>query len=294
MQNILVANRGEIAVRIIRAAQDLGITATAIYAEDDGASLHVQKADQALALQGTGAKAYLDIDQIVSLAKQHGCDAIHPGYGFLSENPSFAQAVADHGLTFIGPSRDTLASFGDKAAARQLAQTCGVPVLAGSAAAVDLAQAQAFMQQAGVDAIVVKAVAGGGGRGMRVVEHPDALEDAFTRAASEAQAAFGIADLYVEQLVGNARHVEVQIIGDGSGVVTHLWERECSAQRRHQKIVEIAPAPFLAAEVRESLCAAAVKLGEHVSYKGLGTIEFLLECRYPAVLFHGSQCSLAG
>lgn len=292
MRNILVANRGEIAVRIIRAAQDLGITATAIYAEDDGASLHVQKADQTLALQGKGAKAYLDIDQIVSLAKQHGCDAIHPGYGFLSENPAFATAVADHGMIFIGPASQTLASFGDKAAARQLAQTCGVPVLAGSASAVDLAQAQAFMQQADIDAIVVKAVAGGGGRGMRVVERPDALEDAFTRAASEAQAAFGISDVYVEQLVRNARHVEVQIIGDGSGAVTHLWERECSAQRRHQKIVEIAPAPFLDPQVKDALCAAAVKLGEHVSYKGLGTIEFLLDVNSQQFFFMEANARL--
>lgn len=277
MKNVLVANRGEIAVRIIRAVQDLGMTATAIYAQDDAASLHVQKADQCVALEGSGAKAYLDAPAIAALARQQGCDAVHPGYGFLSENAAFAEAVEAQGLVFIGPTPATLAVFGDKAAAKQLAGKSDVPVLAGSIAAVSLDEARAFMQTDGIDAIVVKATAGGGGRGMRVVRSPEDLEDAYTRASSEALAAFGIGDVYVEQLVRQARHIEVQIIGDGSGAVSHIWERECSTQRRHQKLIELAPAPELDPAVRDALCAAAVRLGEAVSYKGLGTIEFLLD-----------------
>ncbi|XOV84866.1 MAG: carboxyl transferase domain-containing protein [bacterium] len=277
MKNVLVANRGEIAVRIIRAIQDLGMTATAIYAQDDGASLHVQKADHVVALEGSGAKAYLDATSIAALARQQGCDAVHPGYGFLSENSTFAEAVEAQGLVFIGPAPATLAVFGDKVSAKRLAQQCDVPVLAGSDTTVSLEQARAFMQRDDVGAIVVKATAGGGGRGMRVVERLEDLDDAYARASSEALAAFGVGDVYVEQFVSQARHIEVQIIGDGSGAVSHVWERECSTQRRHQKLIETAPAPNLDAAIREALCAAAVRLGEAVSYRGLGTIEFLLD-----------------
>jgi len=277
MKKLLIANRGEIAIRIARAAQELGIEAVSIYPQDDAASLHVQKADHALLLQGKGAAAYLDIEQIVQLAQSEGCDAVHPGYGFLSENAAFAQAVTAAGLTFVGPAVDALATFGDKAKARALAEQLGIPVLAGLSHAVSEDQARSFFAEHSGSGIIVKAVAGGGGRGMRVVQTEAELADAYARASSEANAAFGSADVYVEQFVSRARHVEVQILGDGSGAVSHLWERECSAQRRHQKIVEIAPSPGLDAATREAVCAAAIVLGEAVGYQGLGTIEFLVD-----------------
>ena len=277
MKDLLIANRGEIALRIIRAAQEMGISTTAVFAEDDEACLHVRKADRALPLTGKGARAYLDGAQLAALAAEHGCDAVHPGYGFLSESAEFAEQVAAHGLTFVGPGPDALRQFGDKAQARALAEQCGVPVLDGVSQAVGVAEAQQFLARHAEGGIIIKAVSGGGGRGMRVVVDPAQVADAHARAASEAQAAFGSGDVYVEQFVGAARHVEVQIIGDGSGAVSHVWERECSAQRRHQKIVEIAPAPGLAEDVRQAMCDAAVTLGKAVNYRGLGTIEFLLE-----------------
>ena len=277
MEDLLIANRGEIAVRIIRAAQELGISTTAVLAEDDEACLHVRKADRALPLTGSGARAYLDGAQIAALAAEHGCDAVHPGYGFLSESAEFAEQVAARGLTFVGPDPDALRQFGDKAQARTLAEQCGVPVLDGVSHAVDVEEAQQFLARHAAGGIIIKAVSGGGGRGMRVVVDPAQVSDAHARASSEAQAAFGSGEVYVEQFVSAARHVEVQIIGDGSGAVSHLWERECSAQRRHQKIVEIAPSPGLAEEVRQAMCDAAVTLGKAVNYRGLGTIEFLLD-----------------
>lgn len=277
MNKLLIANRGEIAIRIARAAQELGIEAVAIYPQDDAASLHVQKADQALLLEGRGAAAYLDIKQITRLAQSAQCDAVHPGYGFLSENATFAEAIGAAGLTFVGPDVDTLTTFGDKAKARALAEELHIPVLAGLSYAVSEDEARGFFAEHSDTGIIVKAVAGGGGRGMRVVQTADELADAYARAASEANAAFGSAAVYVEQFVSNAKHVEVQILGDGSGGVSHLWERECSAQRRHQKIVEIAPSPGLDETTRQALCAAAITLGEAVRYKGLGTIEFLVD-----------------
>ncbi len=277
MKKLLIANRGEIAIRISRAAQELGIETVAIYPQDDAASLHVQKADHTLELQGKGAAAYLDIEQIAQLANDAGCDAVHPGYGFLSENAAFAQAVIDAGLTFVGPGVDALTTFGDKAKARTLAEQLGVPVLAGLSHAVSEDQAREFFTAHSGTGIIIKALAGGGGRGMRVVQSPAELADAYARAASEANAAFGSAEVYVEQFVENAQHVEVQILGDGSGGVSHLWERECSAQRRHQKLVEIAPSPGLDDATRQAVCAAAVSLAEAVQYKGLGTIEFLVD-----------------
>ncbi|MEM9621184.1 MAG: carboxyl transferase domain-containing protein [Pseudomonadota bacterium] len=280
MNNILIANRGEIALRIIRAAQDMQIKTTAIYAEDDSQALHVRKADQAQALQGKGARAYLDIAQIVAVAQAAGCDAVHPGYGFLSENAEFAGAVTAAGLIFIGPTSDTLSLFGDKAAARRLAQEQGLPVLAGSSTAVSLEQAQAFYAElVSADpsaAVILKAVSGGGGRGMRVVRKAADLADAYARCASEASSAFGADAVYVEQYVPQAKHIEVQIIGDGSGAVSHVWERECSIQRRHQKLIEVAPSPSLDDATRAAICAAAVQLAAAAQYRGLGTIEFLL------------------
>ena len=276
--SLLVANRGEIAIRIVRAAAELGIRTVAVFSEDDAASLHVRKADEAHSLKGRGVPAYLDMAQLIDVAEQAGCDAVHPGYGFLSENAEFARRCEEAGLTFVGPRVETLTLFGDKARARQIAEHCAVPVLPGTAGPADLAAAVAFFDSLGDGAaMMIKAVAGGGGRGMRAVHARDDIEAAYTRCRSEAQAAFGNGDVYVERLIPHARHIEVQVIGDGSGAVTHLGERECSLQRRNQKLVEVAPAPGLSAAVRDRLCEAAVRLAQHVRYASLGTFEFLVD-----------------
>lgn len=278
MEKLLIANRGEIAVRIARAAAELGLVTVAVYAEDDAASLHRSRADESEALTGSGPAAYLDIGQMVEVACRSGCDAVHPGYGFLSENPDFAAAVEAAGLTFVGPTPETLALLGDKVSARRLAGTCGVPLLAGSQAPVTLEEARAFLAGLpdGVD-MVIKAVAGGGGRGMRVVGSAADLEEAFARCCSEARLAFGDDRVYVEEFLPKARHLEVQVLGDGTGAVSHVWERECSIQRRHQKIVEVAPSPTIGPQLRESLLRAAVDIGEAARYRGLGTIEFVVD-----------------
>ena len=279
MHKLMIANRGEIAIRIARGAGELGITSVAIYAEDDAQSLHVELCDEAIALNGRGASAYLDIEAIVSQAVSAGCDAVHPGYGFLSENPSFAAAVEAAGMVFVGPTTQSLSVFGDKAQARALAEANGVPVLDGVSQSVSEAEAAAFFASHADGGVLLKAIAGGGGRGMRIVRSADELPDAYARCVSEATAAFGDGTVYVEQLVDQARHIEVQVIGDGSGAVSHLGERECSVQRRHQKLIEIAPSPALAAETRQMLCDDAVKLTKAIKYRGLGTIEFLLDQR---------------
>jgi len=276
-QKLLVANRGEIAIRIFRSAADLGMGSIAIYPADDSASLHVGKADSAIALPGRGVAAYLDGAAILAAAREAGATAIHPGYGFLSENAAFACACAEAGVTFIGPTPEILKLFGDKHRARQLAREAGVPTLPGTAAPTTLEEARAFMAGLGAGgAVMVKAVAGGGGRGMRPVLTMGDLEEAFTRCRSEATAAFGSGDLYVEQLVRHARHIEVQVIGDGAEVA-HLWERDCSLQRQRQKLVEFAPAPNLDAGLRQRLLDAAVKLARAANYSSLGTFEFLVD-----------------
>ena len=276
-QKLLVANRGEIAIRIFRSAADLGMGSIAIYPADDSASLHVGKADTAFALPGRGVAAYLDGAAILAAAKEAGATAIHPGYGFLSENVTFARACADAGITFVGPTPGILKLFGDKHRARQLARDTGVPILAGTAAPTTLEEARTFMAGLGAGAaVMVKAVAGGGGRGMRPVLAAADLEEAFIRCRSEATAAFGSGDLYVEQLVRHARHIEVQVIGDGVEVA-HLWERDCSLQRQRQKLVEFAPAPNLEAGLRQRLLDAAVKLARTANYFSLGTFEFLVD-----------------
>ncbi|SVE30537.1 uncharacterized protein METZ01_LOCUS483391, partial [marine metagenome] len=225
-----------------------------------------------------GAAAYLDIEQIVAVAKQSGCDAIHPGYGFLSENAEFASQCAEAGITFVGPQVETLALFGDKGQARMLAKKCGVPLLPGTSGSTSLEEARDFLMSLGNDAaVMIKAIAGGGGRGMRVVHSVDEMDAAYTRCQSEAKAAFGSGDVYVEQLVLRARHIEVQILGDGSGAVSHLGERECSIQRRNQKLVEIAPSPGLSSHLRGRLSTAAVRLAQEVQYASLGTFEFLVD-----------------
>ncbi|MEC4720873.1 carboxyl transferase domain-containing protein [Noviherbaspirillum sp. CPCC 100848] len=280
INTLLIANRGEIAIRIARAAAELGIRTVAVYSEDDAASLHPRKADEARPLRGKGVAAYLDMEQLVALARDAGCDAIHPGYGFLSENAAFARRCAEAGLRFVGPTPEVLELFGDKARARELAAQQHVPVVAGTAGGASIEEIRAFMAGLGPRAaIMIKALAGGGGRGMRAVHDIAEIGDAYTRCRSEAQAAFGNGDLYAEALVSRARHIEVQVIGDGSGAVSHLWERECTLQRRNQKLVEIAPSPSLASapRLRGRIIDAALRMAAAVEYRGLGTFEFLVD-----------------
>jgi len=277
-RKMLIANRGEIAIRIARAAAEAGLPTVAIYSNDDATSLHVRQADEARALPGSGARAYLDIAEVIAAAQATGCDALHPGYGFLSENPELARQCEQAGITFVGPGIAALQTFGDKVQARALAQRCGVPVIVGSDTAVSLDQAHAFLAAlGGGGAIMIKAVAGGGGRGMRAVHSPAELDEAFARCRSEAHAAFGRDEVYVERLIKDARHIEVQIIGDATGAISHLWDRECSVQRRHQKLIEIAPSPSLSPDLRERIVAAAVAIAKAAAYCNLGTIEFLLD-----------------
>lgn len=276
-RRILIANRGEIAIRIARAAQGLGIETLALHGQDDGRSLHVLAADRALALPGSGVAAYLDQEAVIAAALAGDCDAIHPGYGFLAENAGFARRCAEAGLAFIGPAPETLALFGDKLAARRLAEEAGVPVIEGTTRATGLSCASAFMAKLGPGVpVMVKAAAGGGGRGMRVVKDPADLAEAYARCASEAKSAFGDETLFIERFIPAARHIEIQILGDGTGAVSHLFERDCSLQRRHQKLVEIAPAPDLAPATRARLIDAALRLGRAAQYCTLGTVEFLV------------------
>ncbi len=275
---LLVANRAEIAVRIMRAAAEQGILTVAVFSEDDAQALHVRRADEAHPLRGVGAAAYLDAGQIIAAAEERGCDAIHPGYGFLSEQADFARRCAAAGITFVGPDAETLAVFGDKTQALALAERCGVPVLRGSRGPVTLEQAKAFVASLdGAHAALIKAVAGGGGRGMRLVTSAEAVDDAYPRCRSEALQAFGNGAVYIEEWWPRVRHVEVQIVGDRLGLVSHLWERECSIQRRHQKLVEIAPCPALSQELRARLLADAVRLAGAASYRNAGTFEFLVD-----------------
>ncbi len=286
MKKLLVANRGEIAVRIMRGAAELGMRSVAVYSEDDAGALHAHLAGEARPLRGTGAAAYLDAEQLLGAARSCGCDALHPGYGFLSESAALARRVEAEGIAFVGPRPETLEILGDKTRARALAERCGVPVLRGSAAAVTIEEAIEFLSSLDEDAAVaIKAVAGGGGRGMRVVHRAGEIADAYARCRSEAMQAFGNGDLYVEQLMPRARHVEVQIVGDGSGAVVHLGERECSLQRRHQKLVEIAPCPSLSPELRARLTAHAVRMAEEIGYRNVGTFEFLVDAE--AIDTHG-------
>ena len=270
---VLIANRGEIAVRIARTVRESGLRAVTAHTTDDGGSPHVAAGDESITLPGTGPAGYLDIDAVVAAAVSAGCGAIHPGYGFLSENAGLARACADAGVVFIGPGPGQLERFGDKVRAREAAEAAGVPVLAATDAGVDLAAAESFLAEHG--SIMLKAVAGGGGRGMRPVSDPGELADALAACEREAEAAFGDGALYAEELLTGARHVEVQIVGDGSRV-EHLYERECSLQRQRQKLIEFAPAWWLDAGVRTQLHDAAVRLGEHVGYDSIGTVEFLV------------------
>src|SRR3954447_17183280 len=275
---LLIANRGEIAIRIARAADETGLATVAIYPADDAQSLHVRAAEAAHEIPGRGARAYLDIEAVVAAAKATGCDALHPGYGFLSENATLARRCAEEGIVFIGPSREALDLFGDKGQAKALARQCRVPIIEGTEGATSLDDVKAFFNSLGEGAaVMIKAIAGGGGRGMRIVDHADKLEEAYARCQSEAKAAFGSDGVYVERLIRNARHIEVQIIGDHHGAISHLWERECSIQRRNQKLIEVAPSPSLNDGLRARIIQAAKELAAAANYNNLGTFEFLLD-----------------
>ena len=277
-KKLLIANRGEIAIRIARAAGETGLATVAIYPADDAQSLHVRAADAAHEIPGRGARAYLDIEAVIAAAKATGCDALHPGYGFLSENAALARRCAEEGITFIGPSPAALDLFGDKARARALAKDTDIPIIEGTSGATTLDQAKAFFASLGAGgAVMIKAIAGGGGRGMRIVDDGEKLEEAYARCQSEAKAAFGSDGVYVERLVRNARHIEVQIIGDHHGAISHLWERECTIQRRNQKLIEVAPSPSLGDALRSRIIQAAKDLAAAANYDNLGTFEFLVD-----------------
>jgi len=277
IQRLFIANRGEIAVRIIRAAQALGIHTIQAHSEADADMLAVKLADEAVLIGPAPAKdSYLNIAAILNAAKDTGADAIHPGYGFLSESPTFVRAVEDAGLIFVGPSADTIERMGDKVAARQAAEAAGVPVVPGSKGRVDtVAEAVAIAEEIGFP-VMIKAAAGGGGRGIRVASTVQELQSLAPQAKAEAEAAFGDGGLYVERAILSPRHIEVQILGDGDNAV-HCFERECSLQRRRQKVWEEAGADCLDAQTRAALCASAVALAKAVNYRGAGTLEYLYD-----------------
>jgi len=277
MKSLLIANRGEVAIRIIRTASEMGIRTVAVCSEDDKQSLHTKLADKSVVLKGNGVAPYLDIEQILGVAKNETCEAVHPGYGFLSENVAFARRCAEENVVFIGPTVANLKLFGNKIESRDLARHCGVPLLPGTDGPTSLAEAMAFFNASSSgSAVLVKALAGGGGRGIRAVDDKDDLEEAYNRCRSEALAAFGNGDVFVEKKVLRPRHVEIQIIGDGTRVC-HLWERECTLQRHNQKLVEIAPSPGLSTSLRDKLIQSALKIAEESNYLSLGTFEFLID-----------------
>lgn len=279
IKKLLVANRGEIAIRVFRACTEMNIRTVAIYSEQDKMHMHRQKADESY-LIGVGlppVAAYLNIPEIIHIAKEHGVDAIHPGYGFLSERADFAQSVLDAGIRFIGPSPEVVRRMGDKVEAREAAIEAGVQVVPGTPGPVESAEhAIEFCETYGLP-VIFKAAYGGGGRGMRVVKNMEDIKESFHRATSESQSAFGNGSLFLEKFIERPRHIEVQILGDHHGNVVHLYERDCSVQRRHQKVVEIAPAPKLSSEIQQSMTADAIRLAEHVGYENAGTVEFLLD-----------------
>ncbi len=277
MERVLVANRGEIAVRVIRAAHELGLEAVAVYSTADEGALHTRLADRAVRVGPPPARqSYLSIPSIIAAATTTGCDAVHPGYGFLAENPAFVHACEENGLAFVGPGADVMARMGDKAQAKAEMRAAGVPLVPGSAGPVSYEDALAVSAQLGFP-VLLKAAAGGGGRGMRLVESPDELSDAYAQAASEAQAAFGDGSLYVEKAVSPARHVEIQVLCDAHGNVLTLGERECSIQRRHQKLIEESPSPALDPATREEMEATAERACGALGYRNAGTFEFLVD-----------------
>ena len=276
-KKVLIANRGEIAVRVIRACREMGVATVAVYSDVDRSALHVRYADEAYCIGPAPAReSYLRGETIIAVAKQAGAEAIHPGYGFLAENADFAQACRDAGLVFIGPTPAALRALGDKAAARRTMRAAGLPVVPGVEDVGDLAAAREAAEAIGYP-LLVKAVAGGGGRGVREVHTPAELPSAWQAAAAEAQAAFGNGTLYLEKLVEGARHIEFQLLGDGEGHLIHLGERECSIQRRHQKLIEEAPSRALDDDLRQRMGEMAVQAARAAGYSSVGTVEFLLD-----------------
>ncbi len=278
-RKLLVANRGEIAIRVFRSAHELGIRTVAVYSHEDRFALHRFKADESYEIGRAGEpiRAYLDIDGLIDIARMHQVDAIHPGYGFLSENPDLARACEKAGVVFVGPRVEVLTQLGDKTAARELAHKAKVPVLGGTPRAVKgIDEARRAVEKLGFP-VILKAAKGGGGRGMRVVREAQELPGALEQAGREALTAFGSADVFIEKFIQRARHIEVQLLGDWHGNLVHLYERDCSIQRRHQKVVEIAPAPMLDASLRERICQAALDIGRAVRYENAGTVEFLVD-----------------
>jgi len=278
MKKILIANRGEIALRIMKTAQKMGIKTVAVYSEVDRHSPHVKFADEAVLLgPAPSSESYLVMEKVINAAKGTGADGIHPGYGFLSENAIFAQMVEDNGITFIGPKPHAIKVMGNKLAAKEAVRDYDIPMVPGIEEAItDVALAEKVAKEIGFP-ILIKASAGGGGKGMRVVENLDNLSEQMQRAISEAQAAFGDGSVFIEKYVGSPRHIEIQVLADTHGNIVHLFERECSVQRRHQKVVEEAPSAVLTPEIRNAMGEAAIKVARACDYVGAGTVEFLLD-----------------
>tara|TARA_Y100001968_G_scaffold137531_1_gene125674 strand:- start:923 stop:2266 length:1344 start_codon:yes stop_codon:yes gene_type:complete len=278
IEKLLIANRGEIALRILRSSREMGISTVAVYSTVDRNALHVQLADEAVCIgDGPSNKSYLNVPNILAAATSRGVDAIHPGYGFLAENDRFAEICSDHGIVFVGPSPDSIRSMGDKSTAKSTMQRVGVPTVPGSDGLLEnCAQAEKLANEMGYP-VMIKATAGGGGRGMRLVNEVNQLETLFKAAQGEAEAAFGNSGLYMEKFIDFPRHVEVQILADKYGNVVHLGERDCSVQRRHQKLLEESPSPALDAELRVRMGEAAVSAAKSINYEGAGTVEFLLD-----------------
>ncbi len=274
---VLVANRGEVAVRVVRACRELGVEAVAVYSTADRDSLHVRLADRAVHIgPPAAAESYLNVPSLVAAGTTTGCDAVHPGWGFLAENAAFARACEENDLVFVGPRPDTIDAMGDKVRAKESMAAAGLPLVPGSDGATSLAAARDLGASIGFP-LLLKASAGGGGRGMRLVESAEELEDAFRTASAEAEASFSDGSLYVEKALVDARHVEIQVLGDGDGGVLTLGERDCSIQRRHQKLIEEAPSPAVSPELRREMEGAAAAACETLRYRGAGTLEFLLD-----------------
>lgn len=276
-KKVLIANRGEIALRIIRACKELGIATVAVYSQADSQSLHVSLADEAYCIgPAQSSKSYLHIPAIISVALTSGADAIHPGYGFMAERADFVDICSEHNIKFIGPSSEAMRAMGDKASARATMIASGVPVTPGTGLVETVEQVREFANKVGFP-VIIKATAGGGGKGMRIVREEYELEDAFNLCRNEAKNAFGNPEVYVEKYLENPRHIEVQILADSFGNVVHLGERDCSIQRRHQKLLEEAPSPAISEEIRKAMGQAAVNAAKAINYEGVGTIEFLLD-----------------
>ena len=278
IEKLLIANRGEIALRIHRACREMGIKTVAVHSTADADAMHVRLADEAICIGPPAATdSYLNIPNIISAAEISGADAIHPGYGFLSENARFADIVEQHNILFVGPKPEHIRTMGDKVEAKRTAGALGLPLVPGSDGAVsDVAEAREIAVRVGYP-VIIKAASGGGGRGMKVCNDPDSLETLMQQAGSEAKAAFGDATVYIEKYLGNPRHIEIQVFGDGKGDAIHLGERDCSLQRRHQKVLEEAPSPVLSHEERERIGGICAKAMADMAYRGAGTIEFLWE-----------------